>query len=222
MLERTQEPTAAEVQSWAGSTLDLLALRTRFEASREFYELGVAQPAHSYVQLLYHDTLGRVAAGSEADYWTNVLLEQGSLAVVQGIERSPEARTRLVQQWYVTYLGRAADPTGQQFFVTTLLGGATEEQALALLLASPEYGNRTPQVTGSTSATDEAYVQALYQQLLGRAATGDDLAYWVRSAQWPQRCGCHPISVGICRATRSNRAGLLPGIARETHGSQRR
>src|SRR4051812_26798843 len=47
----------------------------------------------TFVQSLYHDNLGRAASDAEVNYWQSVLVSQGSGAVVQQIEHSPEAAT---------------------------------------------------------------------------------------------------------------------------------
>src|SRR5262245_41742370 len=90
----------------------------------------------------------------------------------------PEARTRLVDGWYRTYLGREAEGGEEQGWVNQLLAGAREEDALAGILASPEFYGRA-QMLVYVGAADERYVRALYGLLLGRGAGGDEVAGWL-------------------------------------------
>jgi streptogramin lyase len=144
----------------------------------EFFagKIGVV---HNYVETLYERVLGRPASQAEQHYWADVGSRSGQAAVADGIQRSDEAHADLVQGWYRTYLGRQADAGGLQYFVT-LLRTATEEQALARMLASPEYYNYAPSVAfaGTKTPTDQAFVLALYRQLLDRDAGADEAAYW--------------------------------------------
>jgi virginiamycin B lyase len=134
---------------------------------------------HNYVETLYENVLGRPASQAEQNYWFNVQSQSGQAAVASGVQRSDEAHARLVAGWYQSYLGRPADAAGLQYYVALLRSG-TEEQALAQLLASQEYYNHAPSVpgVGGGAPTDQTYVQALFQQLLGRGAGPDALAYW--------------------------------------------
>jgi virginiamycin B lyase len=134
---------------------------------------------YDYVDTLYEAALGRAAAPSEHNYWLNVAGQSGLAAVADGIQRSDEAHARLVGGWYQTYLGRPADAFGLQYFVT-VLRTATEEQGLALMLASEEYFNHAPAAAGLGNAkpTHQTFVQALFAQLLGRVAGAEEAAYW--------------------------------------------
>jgi streptogramin lyase len=128
---------------------------------------GVLDANHSFIQSLYRNALGRAGSMAELDGWVSVLVRAGSGPVVNGIERSPEARTRLVKSWYVTFLGRAAQ------------GG--EEQVLSAILGSGEYFNRAPQVpgVGGGNPSNEKFIQALYSQLLNRSAGPGEISFWV-------------------------------------------
>ena len=84
---------------------------------------------------MYLDALGRVGAAAELDFWVKQLnsgVSQGQVAAM--LEQSPEARTRLVRTWYLTYLGRQAMNNEEQPFVNLLLQGQAEEAVLAGVL----------------------------------------------------------------------------------------
>jgi uncharacterized protein YkwD len=131
------------------------------------------------VRNLYQAVLGRAAADAELPFWLPVLQTAGGLRLAaDGIERSAEARTRLVKDWYRTYLGREAVGGEEQSAVNALLRGLREEQVLAAILGSPEYAARAAALTG-TAASDTAYVQALYLQVLGRPGSAAEVNGWV-------------------------------------------
>src|SRR5207245_8804195 len=52
------------------------------------------------VDLMYEYRLHRPAEAAGLAFWRNMLNTAGIAAVAAGIERSPEARTDLVQRWY--------------------------------------------------------------------------------------------------------------------------
>jgi predicted outer membrane repeat protein len=131
-------------------------------------------PQERFVQALYLDDLGRAGAVSELDGWVAVLNASGARTVVSDIEGSFEARDRIVQGWYQTFLGRSAQGGEENGFVN-LLATQTEEQVLGLLLSSGEFYARAQ--TLSTSGTaDQRYVAALYQLLLNRQGDAAGIA----------------------------------------------
>src|SRR5207244_543895 len=88
-----------------------------------------------YVQRLYQTILGRTGSSAEIQPWEMVMQgPAGAAGVVAAIEQFPEACTRLVQKWYLSYLGRPAQGGEEQGWVAALLRGATEEQVLAAML----------------------------------------------------------------------------------------
>jgi hypothetical protein len=131
----------------------------------------------NFVQALYVDELGRSGSISELDGWVAVLPSVGRSGVVADIMDSPEAHEHLVQGWYVTYLGRQADGVEELGWVN-LLQTQTEEQVLSQILGSQEFYDRA-QTLVSSGTPDERYVQAVYQSLLGRSASTDEVAGWV-------------------------------------------
>jgi virginiamycin B lyase len=140
----------------------------------------VLDSTHAFVQGLYHDALGRTAMPAELNFWGSVLVQSGSAAVVNGIERSPEGRTHLVKGWYLQYLGRPAENGEEQGFVQALNGGATEEDVISVILGSPEYFRHAPLLAmmGGGPSNDQTYIKALYLQLLNRPARGSEVNAW--------------------------------------------
>jgi hypothetical protein len=69
----------------------------------------------------------------------NSLTRAGVVTIIMG---GDEFGKRLVNQFFTTYLGRAALPAEQTQFLGSLRAGATDEQIIANLLASNEYAKR--------------------------------------------------------------------------------
>jgi hypothetical protein len=95
--------------------------------------------------------------------------------VAEGIWDSPEHRGLEVDQFYATYLHRAADPAERAGWVNALLGGASEADVARDFLTSPEYQQAH---TGTT-----AYLFGLYADVLGRTPDPAGLDDWQAAAQ---------------------------------------
>jgi hypothetical protein len=143
-------------------------------------DLGAAQLTtnEQYVQTLYHDFLGRTASTVDLVAWNALFPRIGRLAVVNGLVRSPEALTRLVDRLYLTFLNRPADTAGEAASVGFLQQGGTEEQLIGLLLASPEYSSRAS-ILGNPAQPDASWITAVYQDLLGRTASPAEINGWL-------------------------------------------
>ena len=118
------------------------------------------------------------------NFWKQRLVNgNGRFTFANSIERSTEARTLTLNDWYQVYLGRAQAPksTEIQFWINAFNNGASEEQVLSSLLASAEYYNRAPSIPGVTAGTpsDSAFIQALFIQLLTRKASSSDISFFV-------------------------------------------
>jgi hypothetical protein len=128
---------------------------------------------HAFVQTLYNEVLGRTGTSSELDPWVQLLNTGGQAAVANGILHSSEALGRIVDQFYLRFLGRQSDPTGRAGWIGFLQNGGTEEQIESLFLTSPEY----------ISHINVDYVQSLYMNILGRTGSADELALWNNNIQ---------------------------------------
>jgi hypothetical protein len=142
--------------------------------------LTVLTEDQRFVRALYRHALGRDGSLAELDIWVAWLNgPEGSRAEVAArVENSPEGRTRLVDGWYCTYLGRDAHGGEEQGWVDALLAGGREEDVLAGILASPEFFDRA-QTLGGAGGADERFVGALYGLLLGRPAGAAEVAGWL-------------------------------------------
>jgi hypothetical protein len=130
---------------------------------------------------LFAERLDREARPEEVaafeDARDNGLDDRG---LVRDIEESPEGRTQFVKHWYKHYLGRDAVNGEEQGWVRALLGGATEEQVLSAILNSQEFFNRA-QTLFQTGNANENFIRAVYQVLLNRTASSDEVQGWLNA-----------------------------------------
>jgi hypothetical protein len=129
--------------------------------------------ARAFVQTLYNDLLGRTGALAELDPWVQMLNSQGQGAVANAILHSGEALGRIVDSFYLRFLGRQSDAAGRAGWIAFLQHGGTEEQMESLFLTSPEY----------ISHIDTDFVQSLYLNILGRSGSPAELAQWNNNIQ---------------------------------------
>jgi uncharacterized protein YkwD len=147
------------------------------------YRLNFAIGDQAYIQQLYQTILGRAGSSAEIQSWALAMDgPAGPAGVVAAIEQSPEARTRLVKTWYLTYLGRPALNGEEQGWVSALLRGVPEETVLATILGSDEFFIRTG--TGN-----QPYIQALYSRLLQRTASSGEVGGWLSALPQAGRSG---------------------------------
>jgi hypothetical protein len=82
----------------------------------------------------------------------------------------------LVDSWYQRFLGRTArTDRGSNSWITQLVNGSSPDQVLAGILSSDEY-------YGKGASRPEAFVNNLFQDVLGRRPTQREYDYWVRRA----------------------------------------
>jgi hypothetical protein len=122
----------------------------------------------AFVQTLYLDDLGRVGSSTEINGWVSIFNTSGQAAVVNGIFRSSESLGRIVDSFYLRFLGRQSDPSGRAGWINFLQSGGTQEQLETDFLTSPEY----------ISHIDTDFVQSLYINILGRTGSASELAGW--------------------------------------------
>ena len=163
-----------------GAGQDVIAVRTQpMGTTTNFsnFERTEQGAGAVFIQSLYQVRLSRPAAQSEIGFWLQVLIQQGVQAVVNGIENSQEAFTRLVQGFYVHFLGRQTSGGEEHGWVNALVHGATEEQVIGGIAGSPEFRMRANSMF-TTGTADERFVRALYQLLLNRTASASEVQGW--------------------------------------------
>ena len=119
----------------------------------------------AFVIAAYNDLLQRAPDAGGLAAWTN-LLNSGAantMQVAEAIVNSQEFRIDAVQNAYQTFLHRAADPGGLNAFVNFLAAGGTIKMVDSIMLGSQEY------FQVRAGGTNAGFLQALYQDVLGRA-----------------------------------------------------
>lgn len=133
--------------------------------------IRLVSPQFHYVERLYHDVLGRTAADADIMYWVNTFPQGGRDQIATIFLNSNEYRTDLLNGVYQQMLGRPIDAGGLSFWLNAMQAGLPIESVITAVAGSSEY------VFDHGSST-QGLVQALYQNLLGRAASPGDVAYW--------------------------------------------
>jgi Domain of unknown function (DUF4214)/Subtilase family len=120
-----------------------------FGGAPEYY--GSAQKGRGddrdFITSLYLDLLQRAPAASEVAYWAS-RIASGTPRSQMGdlLAYSHEHHLDLVQSWYQHYLGRPADPSGAEYWATSLDSGSRDDAVLLNVIASDEYFSRTSAV----------------------------------------------------------------------------
>jgi hypothetical protein len=129
-----------------------------------------------FVDALYRNLLGRPSdAGGLVNFVLALASGTSRLQVAQIIWQSAEHRGIEVDHLYQTFLHRSADPAGRAAFVQEMVNGASETDVARQLILSSEYQ--------STRADNATFVASLYADVLGRTASGSELAAWTQALQ---------------------------------------
>jgi tartrate-resistant acid phosphatase type 5 len=125
--------------------------------------ITVTPPTNSFVTALYLDVLNRAPDRGGLTSFTNLLANGASTSdIVTAFWQSAEHRGIEVDGYYKTLFNRAADPAGRQYWINSMLAGMNEEAVMVDFLNSPEFEQ--------SNALAKPFVDALYQDLLGRPA----------------------------------------------------
>jgi hypothetical protein len=132
----------------------------------------------SYVTSLYTTLLQRSPAPAEVAYWEGQINDAGvsPAQVATDFTTSAEFRTNLIEADYQHLLGRTPAAPEVSYWLNTLQQGLPEQQMTTLFLASSEYYQ-------NHGNTPTGWVDAVYQDELGRAADPAGEAYWVAGLQ---------------------------------------
>lgn len=135
--------------------------------------LTAATHNQQFINQLYQDLLGREVDPGGLSYW-DAQLAAGlprSVMAIQ-IEQTLEYARRTVSGLYNRYLHRAGDAGGVNFFAQLMLQGVTVEQISAVLIGSDEF------YVVQGGGTNDGFLNALYQDALGRPIDAGGLAWW--------------------------------------------
>ncbi len=119
-------------------------------------------------------------------------------AVGAALAGSAEYLGTLVTKDYQDYLGRTPGSAEVAYWVGVMRGGATHEQVQAGFVGSAEFYRHS-------GNTDQGWVGAMYQNLLGRAPDAGGLDFWVRKAV----AGADRAAIAVGFATSAERESLI-------------
>jgi hypothetical protein len=152
--------------------------------------LSIRELSRILAQALYLGSLKRPGSEASADAASELAQATGDtrLLVADLVQRSSEAFGRLVQCFFVLFLGRAAEAGEDTGWVAMLLGGDSEEKVLSAFLSTAEFYNRAGTLVPA-GAGDERFIQALYRLLLHRPATDAEAGGWLSALPALGRAG---------------------------------
>jgi hypothetical protein len=166
------------VATFSGLSLDMAgtgyALRaTAGSLTTTTGAITVLSRNQAYVSALYLDLLQRPVDSVGLSYWST-LLDQGTprTVVAQQLTHSPEYFGTIIRPAYHKFLGREADATGLAYWTNLMVNGLTDQQLEAGLIGSAEYYARA-------GGTNQLWVEAMYQDLLGRRPDPAGESYWL-------------------------------------------
>ena len=137
--------------------------------------ISVAGGSREFVTAAYQDVLGRGPEPAGLSYWLGRLasgMPRGDMA--NAFNSSDEYYLLKIREAYNRALNRDPEPSGQSYWLAKLQRRElSPENIYATFLYSDEMYN----VQGG--GTNPGYVNALYQELLGRPAEADGMNYWL-------------------------------------------
>jgi len=171
--------------------------------------------ADAYVNWVYNRFLGRDASPAERSRWRSVVADGDREQVSAALAFTDGFAGNKIDELYRVALGRPSDPNGRAYWLSTITDGARLESVGVWFYSSDEYHQRS-------GGTSEAFVRALYRDLLGRGADAKGLAYWATRID-EHGAGRDDVAAGFyaspeSRITRSRRiysqaVGLAPTSA---------
>ena len=129
-------------------------------------------PTAAFVDAAYQLFVSRSATASEIAWWAVSVHRDERAAVTAALAVSDEWAGKRIDDLYLQVFGRPADAEGHAHWVDAIADGLRLEDVAALLYGSQEFW-------GSVGRTRSGYVDALYLDLLGRAADDAGRAFWI-------------------------------------------
>ncbi|MDH3299864.1 MAG: SpoIID/LytB domain-containing protein [Acidimicrobiia bacterium] len=131
------------------------------------------------VEAMYRRLAGRAPTGAELDRWSAKMVDgetSGRRALATALVRSEHFSGKLVDDLYRTTFGRRPDERGRQHWIGRLTTDGTRQVTYqeigAWFFGSTEYFRRA-------GNTDDAFIDRLYTDLLGRRADAGGRSYWL-------------------------------------------
>lgn len=140
-LHRT--PSTAELSFWLpafAANLTDEQIEAQIVASPEYFALSGGTNA-GWITRIFNDVLGRTPSAADITTYSGFLGSSSRVTVGLSILKLNEAVNRRVQQYYSQFLRRSATASEAGALVPAILGGVSDEQVIAQILAADEYFN---------------------------------------------------------------------------------
>jgi SpoIID/LytB domain protein len=159
-------------------------VRRRFGLKSNWFSIGnltrngvVQEPIDGqliarFVDRAYRRIVGRPPTADEARRGAEVVRAGSRHDLADRLVRSDGFAGTLVDDLYRRALGREADADGRSYWVRTMADGLKYELVGTLFYGSPEF-------VKLSGGTDEAFVEALYHNILGRGSDAAGRRYWL-------------------------------------------
>ncbi|HEV8062503.1 MAG TPA: DUF4214 domain-containing protein, partial [Gemmataceae bacterium] len=135
--------------------------------------IAVANPLQLFVSQAYEDLLGRAADSAGLAYWIGLLAGGAPRSTIATeLTHSAEYYGTIITPAYQQFLGRAPDAAGLAYWTGRMQQGLTDEQLQAGFIASSEF-------YANAGNSNKGWVNALYLDLLDRAADPSGESYWL-------------------------------------------
>jgi hypothetical protein len=153
-------------------------------------------PTTALIHGYYEAALGRAPDSGGQAYWVAQSTTTSRTAMATSFFSSDEQLGNRVDGYYQTFLHRSAEAAGRAYWIARLQAGVDPGAVVQSFLTSSEYQQ--------AHASDDSFVRALYQDLLGRDGDAAGISYW------DQRLG-----------TGADRAQVIQGFLHSTEAYQR-
>jgi RHS repeat-associated protein len=142
-------------------------------AAQATTQAQLSSPNKLYIDAVYMDLLGRAPDIVGLNYWSGQLDQGGARGtLINLIDHSAEYFGTIIKPAYQQFLGRGPDSGGLAFWIDRMVNGLTDELLEAGFIGSPEY-------FAHSGGTDKGWVDAMYQNLLGRQPDAQGESFWV-------------------------------------------
>jgi hypothetical protein len=163
-------------RSFLGATIFVGCIAAPAHAGFTLKKVSLSRSTN-FIAALYEDLLGRAPNASQTKTLvTSLASGQSTGSVVTNILTSTESRTFAINKMFQGYLGRDADSNSLATDLQMLQNGGTLDDIRIPILYSDEYYDAK---TAGPDDDHTEYVKALFQDLLGRAPTNDELTIFV-------------------------------------------
>ncbi len=143
----------------------------------DWFSIGAVQrtfgdgSAVAYIDHIFELFLGRQATAQERLDWVAAVDSGARAELTDSLVLSNEWAGVMVEDFYQSALGRGSDASGRAHWLGQIEAGVRIETIGSHFYGSEEYFNRS-------GGTNEAFVTALYQDLLERSPDADGLSFW--------------------------------------------